>query len=168
MQPFARTVQVRIDALAAAHRYVSPQDFARASSVGSETVKGLLRLLTAPYKGERETTLVIEGENAPIGLKAAGALALIVQELATNAVKYGAFSEAAGTITLSCGTADGRYALLWREDGGPRLSGAPSRLGFGSMFCDALAASAQIDVKTAWRPEGLLASISMPLEGLDV
>ena len=168
MQPFARLLQARIDALAAAHACVSPQGPARA-------VRGLrnrpgppLRVLTAPYNGERDATFVIEGEDAPIGLRAARALALVVQEFATNAVKYGALSVETGTITVLCRAADGRYTLLWSEKGGPRLSGSPGRVGFGTVFCDSLAASAQIDVQRVWRPKGLLASISAPLEGLDV
>lgn len=166
VRPFAQTLQVRIDALALAYRFVSPQIGGLSPPSGEQTVRGLLRLLIAPYKGESQTTVIVEGEDAPIGLRAAGALALVVHELATNAVKHGALSGDTGTVTLSCASADGRFTILWREDTGPRLSGAPGRAGFGSRFCETLAAAAGIDFQRVWRPEGLEVSISMPIEAL--
>jgi len=167
IQPFARALQARIDALAVAYGYFSPQIAAFSPPSGAETVKGLLRALTAPYQGERATAVVVDGEDAAIRLRAAGALSLIIHELATNAVKHGAFSSETGTVTLSCAAAEGRYTILWREDGGPPLSGPPSQAGFGMRFCERLAAAAGIDVLRSWRPEGLEVSISMPLEALD-
>jgi len=101
-------------------------------------------------------------------LQAAGTIALIVHELATNAVKHGALSSETGTVTISCAAADGRYTIDWREKGGPRLSGRPQHMGFGTAFSDRLAASAQIDIQRTWRPEGLEVSVSMPLKALDV
>jgi two-component sensor histidine kinase len=71
------------------------------------------------------------------------------------------------TVTLFCAAADGRYTILWREHGGPRLSGAPSHTGFGMRFCETLAATAGIDFQRSWRPEGLELSISTPLEERD-
>jgi two-component sensor histidine kinase len=167
ISPFALAWQARFDALAAAYRYASPQLAAPAPLPRSETVKGLLRILTAPYQGEGDKTIVIDGEDAPIGLHAAGTLALIVHELATNAVKHGALSRETGTVTVFCARTDGQYTVEWREDGGPRLSDSP-RDGFGLAFSDKLAASAQIKIRRTWRPEGLVASTSMPLEALGV
>jgi two-component sensor histidine kinase len=167
VRTFARDLQARFDALASAYRYASPQLAAPAPLAGSETVKGLLRILTAPYQGEGDNTIVLEGQDAPIGLQAAGTLALIVHELATNAVKHGALSSKMGTVTLSCAGMNGRYTIEWREDGGPRLSDPPHD-GFGLAFSERLAASAQINIRRTWRPEGLVASISMPLEALGV
>jgi two-component sensor histidine kinase len=126
-----------------------------------------LRILTAPYQGEGEKTIVIDGEDAPIGLQAAGTLALIVHELATNAVKHGALSSETGAVTVFCARTNGQYTIEWREDDGPRLSGPP-REGFGLAFSERLAASAQIKIRRTWRPEGLVASTSMPLEALGV
>ena len=58
------------------------------------TLHGLLGKLLAPYAelgGERVRLL---GDDAPIGVKAATSLALILHELATNAAKYGALGRA--------------------------------------------------------------------------
>ena len=125
-------------------------------------------MLTAPYKGMRHETVAIDGDDAPIGLQSAGSLALIFHELATNAVKHGALSNETGTVRVFCAAADGRYTIDWREDGGPPLPSAPSHRGFGTIFSETLAASAQFDVQRTWRPEGLEVSISAPLAALDV
>ena len=168
MRPFARALQARIDALAAAHRYLSAHDAALPSPPGPKTVKGLLRMLTAPYKGQCRETIAVEGDDAPIGLQAAGMLALIVHEFATNAVKHGALSTETGTVWITCAAADGRYTIDWREEGGLHLHGAPQHRGFGTALSDRLVASAQLDIQRTWRPEGLEVSISMPLKALDV
>jgi two-component sensor histidine kinase len=168
LRPFVRVLQERIEALAAAHNYIAPQDVSPTPSAHSETVKNLLSRLTAPYKGELDATVVVRGDDAPIGLRAAGVLALIVQELATNAVKYGALSQDGGTVTIFCTAAEGRYAILWREAGGPRLTGGPDHAGFGASLCDTLAVSAGFGLRRTWRPEGLEVSMSSPLEGLGV
>jgi two-component sensor histidine kinase len=160
-------LQSRINSLAAAHRYVSPSEAAPAASAHRETAKGLLRILTAPYNGQFRETIVVEGEDAPIGLQAAGTLALIVHELATNAMKYGALSSETGRVRLSCAAVDGRYTIDWREEGGPNVAGAPQHWGFGSTFFDRLAASAQVDFQRIWRAEGLEVSISMSLKELE-
>ncbi len=167
MRPFARAFQARIDALAAAHRYVAAQGAALAAPSGPETVRGLLQTLIAPYRGASHETISVEGDDAAIRLQAAGTIALIVHELATNAVKHGALSSDTGTVRISCAAADGRYRIDWREEGGPPLSGAPQHKGFGTAFSNWLVASADVDIQRTWRPEGLAASISMPLEALD-
>jgi len=166
MRPFARVLQPRIDALAAAHSYISPRGVGSGSPADAETVKGLLRVLTAPYKGQFRETIAVEGEDAPIGSRAAGTLALIVHELATNAVKHGALSSETGRVRVRCSEADGRYRVDWREEGGPTLRGAPRHTGFGSTFFDRLVASGQVDIQRAWRTEGLEVSVSMSEEAL--
>ena len=61
-------------------------------------------------------------------------LAVVLHELATNAVKYGALSVPGGTLTLE-GERDGDViALRWREAGGPHLSEVPHPTGFGSKL----------------------------------
>lgn len=77
-------------------------------------------------------------------------------------------SNETGTVKVFCAAADGRYTIDWREDGGPLLSSPPRHRGFGAIFSETLAASAQFDVQRTWRPEGLEVSISAPLAALDV
>ncbi|WCT74554.1 HWE histidine kinase domain-containing protein [Sphingomonas naphthae] len=74
--------------------------------------------------------LTIAGPPVRLQPKAAVSLVLVLNELATNAAKYGAFSTPEGRITVAWGIADGRLTIDWREEGGPPAR-APARRGFG-------------------------------------
>ena len=86
--------------------------------------------------------------------------ALIVCELITNAVKYGALSVPAGNVTVSWTVDDlsksPRYFhLSWVESGGPVVT-SPSRIGFGRTVIERLTASA-LDgtISLTYPPEGV-------------
>ncbi len=64
---------------------------------------------------------------------AALSMALVFHELATNAVKYGALSTAAGRVDLTWALDGERLTLDWMESGGPPVT-APTRRGFGSRL----------------------------------
>lgn len=67
-------------------------------------------------------------------------LSLILHELATNALKYGALSNASGVISISWKELENNtLELVWHESGGPMV-GKPERKGFGSrLIVDGLA-----------------------------
>lgn len=75
----------------------------------------------------------LSGPDVALGARAALALALILHELGTNAVKYGALSNADGRVTLHWQVVDGILRMTWRECGGPAVI-APTRRGFGSKL----------------------------------
>ncbi|MBV9289699.1 MAG: sensor histidine kinase, partial [Hyphomicrobiales bacterium] len=139
MQEFAGAIQARIHALARAHDFLAAHDPPAILSADRQSVRGLLRALTAPYEGERSPRITIEGADALIGLHAAGAIAVIVHELATNAAKYGALSNETGTIRIVCTIAHQRYSIEWREEGGPPVPGEPERRGFGTLLAERFA-----------------------------
>ena len=63
---------------------------------------------------------------------------MAINELATNAAKYGALSSDQGTLLLQWSLRDGpegrtMLALEWREHGGPAVL-APTRRGFGGRL----------------------------------
>jgi len=80
---------------------------------------------------------------------------MIIHELATNAVKYGALSSPDGRISISGNRYNGRgsFVFSWMESGGPRVT-PPTRRGFGSAII--LEAAQQLgNVSMIYRPEGL-------------
>jgi len=113
----------------------------------------------------RAERIVITGENIRFPPKPALALGIAFNELATNAVKYGAFSNSTGSILvewkLAPASQGGRIILRWQEKGGP-LVAPPSQKGFGSRVIehglDALEAKVNLD----YRPAGLLCTMSIP------
>lgn len=99
-------------------------------------LRALAEASLAPYvDGDRR--VLIEGGPACVSAESAVSVALALHELATNAVKYGALSDAHGRVRLSWTSRDPRHpdeALLeWTEHDGPRVA-EPSRTGFGSRL----------------------------------
>jgi len=77
------------------------------------------------------------GCSLPLNPPAAQNFALIIHELATNAVKHGALSRPEGRITIEgCTRSSERHDLFrftWTESGGPMVC-RPQRKGFGVSF----------------------------------
>ena len=157
----------RLGALARAHEYVRPHSPDSAPPVAGQTVLGLMRLIMAAYEENGRARVVITGDDAEIGERTATALALIMHEQATNAVKYGGLSTREGGVSLSGAREAGRYTLTWREEGGPQVAGAPLRKGFGTVLAERSVAG-QLDgvLEHDWAPGGLLMRLCVPLENL--
>lgn len=81
---------------------------------------------------------VIEGPRVVLKPKAALTLNMVLHELTTNAIKYGALSSAAGRVRISWtvgGGSDHKVHLFWKESGGPPVE-APKRKGFGTKLIE--------------------------------
>ena len=100
-------------------------------------------------------------------LEAALALSIAFNELATNAVKYGALSNAVGSIligwTMEMAPAGKRLLLNWTEKGGPQVT-PPARKGFGSRVLECgLTHELEGTVHLDYRPAGLVCTMDIPL-----
>ena len=108
--------------------------------------------------------LTIEGPAVRLLPKAAVSLVLVLNELATNAAKYGAFSRAEGRIAIGWAVADGRLRIEWREEGGPPAT-APARRGFGLRMIErALANDLAADVTMEFGEAGFRLVAEAPQE----
>jgi two-component sensor histidine kinase len=90
-----------------------------------------------PFAAASSGQVRVEGPSVWLQPRAALTMALVLHELATNAVKYGALSTEQGRITLSWTydpVAD-RLRLTWSEAGGPPVV-KPTRRGFGSRLIE--------------------------------
>ena len=97
---------------------------------GHPDVLAMVREVLLPF-GDR---ISISGESVGVMPEVANRLALLFHELATNAVKYGSLSVAAGHVVIT-GTLDkDALVLKWREGGGPPVDPNPERRGFGSKL----------------------------------
>ena len=121
-------------------------------------------LAQAPKAGQ----VTVEGPDIILSAKAAEVLALAVHELATNAVKYGAFSGSGGEVAVRWSRDQERdqdwLKLKWCETGGPPIAQAPRRDGFGT---DLVTMRVPYELRGRGRldlhPEGLSAEIAFPL-----
>ncbi|MEA2988608.1 MAG: hypothetical protein QOG83_1319 [Alphaproteobacteria bacterium] len=115
----------------------------------------------------RAERIVVDGENIRYPPKAALALGIVFNELATNAVKYGALSNGAGSILIGWTkepTLVGCPLLLrWQEKGGPPVT-TPSHMGFGSRVIErGLAHELEGTVQLDYRPNGLACTMTIPI-----
>jgi PAS domain S-box-containing protein len=130
---------------------------------GSVSLAKLVEMELKPFK-ERVS---IDIPDIPLTASAAQDFALIVHELATNAVKYGALSTPSGHVSLT-GHENGReLAFAWEESDGPPVL-APARRGFGHTILVNVAQNFCIEVASEYAPAGFryhlkadLARISM-------
>ena len=114
----------------------------------------------------RTERFVITGENIPLLPRATLALSIAFNELATNAVKYGAFSTEAGSIriawTIEPSATGDRLVLRWEEKDGPPVT-PPSRKGFGSRVIErGLAHELEGAVDLDYRRGGVVCTIDIP------
>jgi two-component sensor histidine kinase len=116
-------------------------------------------VLLAELKPYDERRIVMQGAAVALGANLAQSLALIFHELATNAAKYGALSTTEGHISIFWSSADDFVRITWVEKDGPAVM-APTTRGFGLYFIERILDSAQGEVATEFRPDGLMCQIS--------
>lgn len=134
------------------------------SEEGGEAAVNLepvVRAVLQPY-GNRCTVL---GQPTSIRREAVTTYAIFLNELATNAVKYGALSTDKGHVTLRWAENERMLHLTWIETEGPEILSAPERRGFGTELVDRLVWSAGGTINRTWRTEGLVVDLHLPNAG---
>lgn len=134
--PSARqSIEDRIQSLSKSHDLLTHHNW---EAVG---LRDLLAQSLQPFGVEtsRAERFFLAGPDVRLSPKAALALAIAFHELATNALKYGAFANDTGSVTIGWAVepaADGdRLQIRWEERGGPPVI-PPSRRGFGSQVIE--------------------------------
>jgi two-component sensor histidine kinase len=161
-ETFKRAIAGRIAALARAQTLLAEDRWSGAD------LHTLLTGELAPFLGDRRAEL--DGPSVALPPGAAQPVAMAVHELATNAVKYGALSTAAGHLGVSWRIAQGPdgvplLRLQGVESGGPPVTGAPGCPGFGSRVLDAtLRGQLGGQVSLSWEASGLMCHMDVPLK----
>ncbi len=113
----------------------------------------------------------VSGCDIAVNPSAAQQFALIIHELATNALKYGALSAPEGHISIQGKIEDidgvGRFSFLWEESGGPAVM-QPNRRGFGSVILLDSAKQFGQDVSLNYAPGGLRYELQVGLSTISV
>jgi two-component sensor histidine kinase len=157
----ARELAQRLTALGRAHDLVRPLP----GGQGTAALLGdLLSVLLAPYDdlGAFSGRIRVAVERMGVGEATATSLALVVHELATNSLKYGALSSGAGTLDVTTETTDTELALIWMERGGPAVEAPPEPNGFGSKLVRR-SVSKQLggSIEYDWSVDGLIATLRL-------
>ncbi|MBF5080119.1 HWE histidine kinase domain-containing protein (plasmid) [Paracoccus marcusii] len=107
----------------------------------------------------------LDGPALQIGPRATLSLSLLLHELATNAIKYGALSVPEGKVTITWsiekGIEEDSLRMCWTESGGPPVQ-QPSGRGFGSRLIS-MGLIGTGGVELGYNQTGLLASMEAPL-----
>jgi two-component sensor histidine kinase len=140
---FANALSGRLSAMGMAMDLVATRNFAGASL--AELVESTLKPLVPPGRSRIE----IRGSDTMVPSDVASALALTLHELGTNAIKYGAWSNDGGSVSVTwqiekLDDDQVNFALDWQERGGPLVT-QPERRGLGTMLIDSGFPSANVE-----------------------
>jgi two-component system CheB/CheR fusion protein len=159
---FAQAFTGRVEALTRAYGLVARQQW------GDVPLEDVVRAELEPHLLGREDGIVIEGPRTMLRGKAAVALGMVLHELATNAVKYGALSATIGrlAVTWQVENSAGQRKSLdlhWVESDGPPMV-VPDRKGFGTELVEReIRHELDGQVTLDFAPDGLRAAITIPL-----
>jgi two-component sensor histidine kinase len=151
----------RLQALGRAHGLLSDLEWRGID------LRTLLFQQTQPKEGTMRR-INVSGPTVWLSPDQALAMTPLLNELTSNALKYGALSTREGSVDIDwsmSGThGSQRLRIVWRERGGPKVS-APSRTGFGSILITrSLDKILSSKVHQDFRPDGLVTEISLPVE----
>jgi two-component sensor histidine kinase len=160
LQEYAASFEGRLLALSEAYNLLTENNWEGAS------LKAIFERTLAPFAGPER--LGVEGPPLLLAPKVALALSAVIQELSTNAAKYGALSAPSGKVKVSWSVQEnGLVRLLWIESGGPLVS-KPDRQGFGTKMIGAIFGSEPNWAVTAdYEPGGLRCTMHFRAESSD-
>lgn len=119
----------------------------------------------APYNAGRGISLTIAGPSVQIPRNEAILLSLLLNELATNATKYGAWSTPGGVVTVNWvihpGDQGEELEWYWRESNGPTVT-PPDRTGFGTSVMKSIERGLRGRIEIAYHSDGVKCRVQFP------
>ena len=160
---FAKQLAGRISALGRAHNFARPHSALSDPGQHLGTLHGLLDEILKPYEMDGKSRYNIVGVDADVGERSATPIALVIHELATNAMKYGALATPEGQVHLKTDNCDGQVIISWIETGGLEISSAPEHSGFGTQLSE-IGIISQLggEIERFWNPSGLKVVMKVP------
>jgi two-component sensor histidine kinase len=139
------------------HALAHAQEFVASGAGGGAPLRDLVEAELASFGARAK----VDGEFLMAGSSFAQMFALIVHELATNAMKHGALSGPRGEVAVGWRTnhaeQEPTLVLRWEERGGPTVK-PPASTGFGTQLIS-LIGKPQI----AYHPKGFEYRLAVPL-----
>ena len=152
---FKQVVQGRVEALARAQTSLARRKWEGA--LLEDVVKAELAALAFPGACR------ISGPPALLPPEQVQSMSMVLHELATNAVKYGALSTPDGLVTVSWQKeATDRLVLAWCEEGGPPPA-TRRKGGVGARLIRRLTRQLGGEARHDWRPQGLRLELTVAL-----
>ncbi len=152
-----QAVEGRLVALGHAHDLLMQGSWSNASF--NETLRGAIE----PFSVEGSERLSLTGADLTIVSGAVIAVAMTLNELCTNATKFGAWSVPGGSVDVrwSVDEQTDRFNLIWSEKSGPNVE-QPVRRGFGTRMIESLGQQLKGEVRLAYLPTGFVYELDVP------
>lgn len=147
----------KLGALARASDAVFAQEDAVADQATHIDLNTVVSSVLQPY-GARCTAA---GESTVICQTMVTTVALLLHELATNAVKYGALAGDEGGVHVSWKSTCDTLHLRWQEKGGPGIESQPASSGFGTQMVDRVIRASGGAIERRWRDDGLTVDLAL-------
>ncbi|WP_322893701.1 MULTISPECIES: sensor histidine kinase [unclassified Yoonia] len=151
---------LRLRGLAAAHELILPTFNDKKHSV---TIRDLLTTLLKAYMLDTADgqTVHITGDDVTVGESSIKSIAMLIHELATNSVKYGALSQNSGQLTLTSRDEADEVQVEWHETGAPPPADVTKQQGFGSEMMDRVIRQVNGSISRDWTEDGLIVTLRM-------
>ena len=151
----------RLGVLAQAH------DLVVAGLTKKADLRGIIETTVHLHEDGNIDRFSLTGPDLEVGPRAALSLSLVLHELATNAVKYGALSAHGGKVKVDWDLIeDGEvFQLRWSEHNGPTVV-QPSVPGFGTRLIKSGIAGQSSEVTMDFDPDGLICTVQVALVDL--
>jgi len=149
-------VESRLVALGRAH------DLLLQAHWTSAKLSDVIRSAIEPFDSNDVPRFTVQNIPLNIDPKAVLPITMSLNELCTNAVKYGALSNPTGRIEIASTTDETILKLTWTEKGGPPVK-EPVRPSFGTRLVNRLADQIHGKVRLQYEPSGFVYEIDIPL-----
>ncbi len=163
----ARQLTLRLTALGRAHDLVRPVP--GQTETASALLGDLLTVLLAPYDdlGAFSGRIRVSVPRMRVGEAATTILAMVIHELATNSLKYGALSVDTGILDVSCSGQDEAVTVIWTESGGPKVEPRTGPGGYGSKLVErSVTGHLRGSIDYSWAESGLVVTLKVNPERL--
>ncbi|WP_457089191.1 sensor histidine kinase [Microvirga sp. P5_D2] len=162
-QAAKEAIESRLFALSRAHDVLTRENWDGA------WIREVVSHAMQPFQTAGHNRIHYHGDEIRLPPNTTLALAMALQELATNAVKYGALSNETGKVEINWRVDHTRevphIVLRWEEKGGPSVT-PPKRRGFGTRLVERSLAQGQLagEAKIDFAPDGVVCTIDAPLK----
>nr|WP_255726700.1 HWE histidine kinase domain-containing protein [Microvirga sp. ACRRW] len=162
MQAAQEAIESRLFALSRAHDVLTRENWDGA------WIREVVGQAMQPFQNIAHNRIHCHGDEVRLPPNITLALAMALQELATNAVKYGSLSNESGTVQITWHVDHTREVphllLKWEEKDGPSVV-PPSRRGFGTRLVERSLAQGQLagEARIEFATNGVVCTIDAPL-----
>lgn len=155
-----KDLKQRLNGLAKAHDLILPGFHDQQQAV---KMKDLLTVLLQAYSLDTNSknNVCISSSEFLVGERSITSIAMLIHELATNSVKYGALSADTGRLVLDCLENESYISIVWNETGVDTGKAPPESNGFGSEMTERVIKQVNGSIARSWTDDGLTVTLRM-------